>query len=225
MGFWSKLGKGLGVAGGVLAAPFTGGLSLGAIPAVLSASGDALSDLGSVSTGGAESLRNERLTEDEIALLRDRLGFDRSQLLENATMDRAKFGIDAAGKRGSQAAWGDALQNVQDVNIDFKPTTGTLPDFGYTGGIRPSMFGDTARQAGGELGRQALMALMNKSDVPAMPEVADLSTPQNPSGLENTLGGFGLTGSILGGLGSALKRRKPVAQIEPYSNTYAGNYQ
>ena len=46
MGFWSGLGKVLGVAGAGIAAPFTGGTSLSALPAILGAGGAALGALG-----------------------------------------------------------------------------------------------------------------------------------------------------------------------------------
>lgn len=193
---------------------------------------------------------NQRQFHDEFGLNRagmdinqrqfkNRFGLDRSKFLSDAAMERAKLGIEAPMARTKQAAYGDALNNVHDVNIDFTPKTGSLPSFDYSGGLRPSLYGDHARAAGNELARQALLALMTKSDIPAMPDVAEasdlvnlpeasglvelptatgaptaptLSGPHGSGVLENTLGGVGLGASILGALGKALKRRK-VAQM------------
>src|SRR3990167_7460771 len=160
MGLWSGLGEVL-----------KGGAKL--IGKVAGVSGD----VGQVAGGAANNIRAERFEEDDAKRMRDALALQRSQqaisqnqnrdtlalstaqagINQNTSRDaqamqRAQMGIDAPMARTRQAAYGDALKNVQDVNIDFKPTTGALPKFGVTGGLRPSMFGPTARAAGGELG-------------------------------------------------------------------------
>lgn len=221
------------------------------------AGGTVAGDIGTVAGNTAGGLREERNTEDTAARMRDALALQRQQqgatqtqnrdqlalstanagIGQNATRDaqamqRAQLGIDAPMARTKQAAFGDALQNVQDVNLDFQPTTGALPKFGITGGLRPSMFGENARAAGGELGKQALAALMSKSDVPAasdpmaLPEPSpltgqpELSMPKPSSGLEKVTGAVGLGGGILGALGpilAGLKKRqaKAPATMQP----------
>lgn len=238
MGFMSALGNALKM-GGKIGASFIPGVGPVASKVLdgISMGGDVLSNMGRVSGDAAKGVQDTRLLENQIAQGGDRnkltrsgqqidqtQGHDaqalqRAALLEKMGMDRAQMGIDAPMARTKQAAYGDALKNVQDVNIDFQGQTGPMSKFNVTGGIRPSMFGQNARDAGGELGRQALMALMSKSDVPAMTDVPEpsplvempeLSQPQGSGVLEKVLGGVGLGGSILGGIGDALKKQPPV---------------
>lgn len=171
---------------------------------------------------------DQNQNRDRNALDASQLGITQNTSRDAQALDRAKFGIDAASSRTKQAAYGDALANVQDVNIDFKPTTGALPAFNVSGGLRPSMFGAGARKAGSELSRQALMALMNKSDVPAASEAITMPTPSatvampTPSdaaplpelspmtqagGLEKTLGAIGTVGSLWGAMRNPLKQK------------------
>ena len=246
MGFWGGLGKVLKV-GAPLAAsviPGVGPMASKVLNGIGSAAG-AIGDVGQVAGDAGGALRDERQTEDTAARMRDALALQRQQqqqgqiqsrdqlalnttqagIGQNATRDaqamqRAQLGIDAPLARTRQAAYGDALQNVQDVNIDFQPTTGALPKFNVSGGLRPSIFGDNARAAGGELGNQALAALMSKSDVPAasdpmaLPEpspltgVPELSQPKGSGALEKITGGVGLTGQFLGALGPILANLK-----------------
>ena len=254
MSFWSGLGKALKFGGkigaslipgvGPVASKVLDGISMGGdVLSNIGQHGEAIGKVGRVAGDTSGALRDERFSEDAARRDRDSLAIQRAQMgigqgqtrdaqnlgraqfTEGATMDRANLGISAPMARTKQAAYGDALKNVQDVNINFGAKTGSLPSFGVSGGLRPSMFGDTARQAGGELSRQALMALMTKSDVPGMPTLPDqqplsalpeLSTPQGSSALEKITGGVGLTGSILGALGpilAGIKKRGPVATI------------
>lgn len=196
---------------------------------------DAAGTIGQVSGDAAKGVMDQRNVEnvnqlgyDRNALdrsrtqidqtqTRDQYGMNRAALIDKMMQDRAQMGIDAPMARTKQAAYGDALKNVQDVNIDFNATTGALPQFNVTGGLRPSMFGANARAAGGELGRQALMALMTKSDIPAMTDVPEasplidlpeLSQPKGSGALEKTLGGAGLIGNVLGGIGELRKKRQ-----------------
>lgn len=234
MNFWSALGKGLQIAAPIAAAPFTGGMSLAALAPTLigtaskiastvaNRGGAAAGDVGRLTGAAAQGAADIRLTEAQINNQRDRNVLDRTatQIGQNQTRDaqalqRAQLGIEAPMARTKQAAYGDALSNVQDVNIDFQPTTGTLPKFNVSGGLRPSLFGANARGAGAELSRQALLKLMSGEDVPqaseavAMPEMSD---PTTSGAMEKTLGAAGLGGSILGALGDALKNRKPTMQ-------------
>lgn len=241
MGFWSGLGNVLktGAKIGTSFIPGVGPLASKVLDGI-ERGGDVLSNVGRVSGDAAKGVMDQRHRENELALYGDRNTLDRSQLditqrgnrdrhaleraalLEKMGMDRAKLGIEAPMARTKQAAYGDALKNIQDVNIDFNATSGALPQFNVQGGLRPSMFGDTARQAGGELGRQALMALMTKSDIPAgvdVPEASplidlpELSQPKGSGALEKALGGVGLGGSILGGIGEMLKKRRQAPPI------------
>ena len=181
-------------------------------------------DVGQVAGAAGGALRDERNVEDTAARMRDFLALQRQQQQAGQTetrdaqaMQRAQLGIDAPMARTRQAAYGDALKNVRDVNLDFQASTGAVPKFNITGGLRPSMFGETARAAGGELGTQALAALMSKSDVPAasaLTDLPELSQPKKSGILEKVTGGVGLGGSILDALGpllANLKKRQATA--------------
>ena len=232
MAFWGAIGEGLlGLGKGMLGGGGGGGFSAADVACIV----------GRVSGDAAGGVQNQRNLDNQIAQGNDRnnltrTGLDinqrqgrdshaleRAALLERMGMDRAKLGIEAPMARTRQAAYGDALKNIQDVNIDFQSQTGPMSKFNVTGGIRPSMFGENARAAGGELGRQALMALMTKSDVPAMTDVPEASAlvdlpemtaPKGSGALEKTLGGVGLGGSILGGIGEFFKKSQqpPILQ-------------
>lgn len=228
--FWSKLGKIAKVAAPIGASFIPGvGPAMTAVRAGVGALGsvaDVAGDVGRVAGDAAGALRTERFDEDAarrqrdyIAQNRARLKMDQGQTRDAQALERAKFGVAAPQERAKQAAYGDALKNVQDVNIDFQPQTGPATKFNVTGGLRPSMFGETSREAGGELGRQALLALMTGSDTPEtspLVDIPDVSEPKGSGVLEKVTGGVGLGGSILDALGpilSKLKKRGPVATI------------
>lgn len=235
MSFWGNLAKGLAIGGAGLGTVLTAGgaspLLAAAVGAGGTAAGSALGNLGRTTGEAAAGSADTRLREAQVNNQRDSnvIGRANTQINQNQSRDaqalqRGQFGIDAATQRTKQAATGDALSHVQDVNINFQPRTGALPNFSVSGGLRPSMFGNTARSAGGELGRQALLALMTKSDIPqASPlvDVPDVSKPTQSGALEKTLGGVGLGASILGGVGNVLKRRQlgvvPTEQNDWYS--------
>lgn len=218
MSFWSNLAKGLAIGGAGLGTVLTAGGASPLLAAAVGAGGSVLGNIGRTAGEAASGSADTRLREAQVNNQRDSNVLSRAntQIGQNQTRDaqalqRGQFGIDAATQRTKQAATGDALSHVQDVNINFQPRTGALPNFSVSGGLRPSMFGDTARSAGGELGRQALMALMTKSDIPqASPlvDVPDVSKPTQSGALEKTLGGVGLGASILGGVGDVLNRRR-----------------
>lgn len=240
MGFWSKLGKGLAIGGAGLGTALSfgagapvlgatlgaaGGLG-GKISGALSSAGGALSGVGRAASGGAGAMEDTRLAEANLANTRDRnaLQMAAEQIQQNTSrdqqgLDRAKFGLDAPLTQTKQAAYGDALANVQDVNIDFQPKSGSLPQMGVTGGIRPSMFGPTSRAAGADLARTALAnKLAGNTGLPEMSApvgMPTLSPPTQAGALEKTLGGVGLGGSILGALGEELKKRqRPPVNVE-----------
>ena len=216
MGFLSKIGKGLSIAAPLVAAPFTGGLSLAALaPALAGVAGNALSGVGQVAGGAAQGAQQGRQFDTQSALTQQQLANqaaqDRERALmdrDRAGMDRAKFGVDAAGARGRQALAGSLMQGLQDVNIG-RPAGSTIPTFNVQGGLRPSAMGDGGREAGGNLLRQALMAQMNGEALPEAPGAyegaAQIPMPQAGMG-EKLLGGLGLGGSLLGALGGAFNR-------------------
>lgn len=123
---------------------------------------------------------------------------------ERGTMDRAKIGLDAPGQRSRQSVIGSLLQNLQPAQISGLPAGVSVPQM--SGGLTPAALNPAARAGGGEMQRQALMALMNKSDVPAMPnypQLGMLPAPtaqgyQSPGKLESILSAIGLISSGAG---------------------------
>lgn len=123
-------------------------------------------------------------------------------LQERGTMDRAEMGLRAPGQRTRQAVLGSLLQNLQPMNIQA-PAGVRMGQ--VSGGLSPALLNPQARQAGGELQRQALMALMNKSDVPAptnYPQSGMLPAPsyRGAGTAESILSMLGIGGSAIGAM-------------------------
>jgi hypothetical protein len=98
--------------------------------------------------------------------------------------------------RAQQAAYGDALANVQDVSID---APGRITRFNVSGGLRPSALGPNARAAGGALSGQALAALMEGDSFmpinPVGPIDLDAQMPEE-STFDKIMGGIGTAGNV-----------------------------
>jgi len=168
--------------------------------------------LAGVAAGAAKGQAGERTAENNFQtnqnqLLNSQYGTQQSalqQLLalqERATLDRAKLGIEAPSSRMKQALLGSMIQNLQSAKIT--PPAGV--NMGkVTGGVDPSAFLNAATRAGGgELNRQALLALLTKSDVPGPTNYGQTGLMPAPTlggykgagGLETTLSTLGLIGS------------------------------
>lgn len=180
MGFWSTIGKGLGIA----AAPFTGGASLAAIPAI-----DAISKgMGNASQAQASN----RGTKAELML-------DQNSALERELLARE------AEKRQAQ---GTAYQNAvrADYANNFKPAA--RPE-----GIPNISFGPGLSQAGKGASSELFNQAMTRLQAPdlsrgqtGMPAYKDLSTNKDfkktltPGIWERILGYGSALSPIVGGL-------------------------
>lgn len=162
-------GGGAGAAGGAA----TGG----GILSTLGQWGERLRPLASVLSEGSGGMADDRRADD---------ANNARAIAENnrALADVARFNLEAPGLRTNQAARGEILATMQDA-----PRTGDARvDKWAGGGLRPSAIGPQGRQAGSELSRQALLALMNNSD-----RITPQPIPQsNPSAGENLMGGAGI---------------------------------
>lgn len=202
MGFLAglkKLGKGAAKFGGLAAAPFTGGASAAILPA--------LSAVGGVLGGGAQGAAAGRRS--------DAAGQAQLNALNNQAMVSAgQFNLGAPSQRASQVARGDILSSMQDA-----PLLGDARiDKFAGGGFRPSAFGASSRQAGEELKRQALMALMSGSDK-LTPQMSTLMK----SGMLERLGGVaGLVGGVAGALRESDILKQPVAKMGTPPSTKTG---
>jgi hypothetical protein len=114
-----------------------------------------------LTTGAADRTAIDRYTAEELAK-REAL-----KLQEDAVKDRADRYLESGRTRAGQAAFGDALANLQDVSLEGLPSD--IPMFSFSGGLRPSVFGAGARSAGQTLSRDALAAMLSGADVPDLP--------------------------------------------------------
>jgi len=209
---WGTVAK-LGAIG---AAPFTGGASLAALPAISSIAG-----------GAAKGMADQRAQENAQTQERNRLMAQLFGITQNANtsalenssrerlgqggldLDQRKFALAAPGTRASNAVRGSLIQNLQPVSFSGLPSriSNSIPHM--TGGLTPAAISPEARAAGGELTRQSVLELLK----------GDQFTPQTPTNfqggvlplpqmealkqsglLEKILGGLGLGGSLLSGL-------------------------
>lgn len=148
MSWWNTLAKiGLGVA-----APFTGGGSLGGIPLL--------------SGGGQTNSGQQPSILDTVGQIASGLGAGRQKGRESdATFQQkqdqnaiaaANTNLGAGQQRASQSVRGDYLANAQDFHWGAPTMVGNIPVPSSTGGFRPSMFSDNTRKLGAQLSSDAL---------------------------------------------------------------------
>lgn len=169
-----------GTAGPILAGT-GGGSSIWQQLAKLGSRGGEIADLTSaLAAGRAEG----RLAESQNAQDEDLLA-----------MRRAELGIAAPRARAVQTALGDLLSNVQDVQLNVPGIAASTT----VGGVRPSALGPNARQAGAELSKKALEALISGSDIPPpteRPQASGVDTGLNWASVIGT--GFGAANRLFG---------------------------
>jgi hypothetical protein len=173
--------------------------------------------LGKIAGGAGKGAAAERGNQNDFTQTQNqqalsKYGIDQSarqNLLgqqEQATLNRAQLGMQAPNVRMKQALLGSLIQNMQSAKIT--PPSGIRMGQ-MTGGIDPSsLLNAGARAGGGEMQRQALMALLTKSDVPAATDFVRDGTvagPQmggykKPGGMETALSLIGLLGSAGGAM-------------------------
>jgi hypothetical protein len=178
MGFWGGLGK----IGAVAAAPFTGGMSLAAIPAI-----DAI---GQVAGGAAGGMAQGRQVQDQQNISRDRNAID----LYNSQISNAEK---LPQSLTSQAMRADIIKNLQNRQITGLPDYIHVPKM--TGGLQPSLLGDQSRQAAGMMGNQAISRL-GQFGQQGLPQAPQMSQVSKPGFFEKLLGGVGVGGSMLGAM-------------------------
>jgi len=135
-------------------------------------------------------------------------------LQERGVQDRAQMGIAAPSARMKQALLASLLQHARPSTISGVPAGITVPRVSS-----PLSAIDAATRGGGaELQRQALLALLTKSDVPAATDYAKtgmLTPPQlaaykRAGALESLMSAGGVLGGILGSIGDlGVGQKKP----------------
>lgn len=163
--------------------------------------------LGKLFGGGAKASADQRMQEALLGAQRDRTQADvygtaQDAQFKNANTDlqRREFSQQARPANAQQVALGDLLKNIQDVHIQPPPGVhmGQI-----SGGLRPSVFGENTRQAGGELSRQALAKLLAGEQFDPIQMLRPPTPTQTPQAgkLENLMGILGTVGGLAGGVG------------------------
>lgn len=184
--------------------------------------------LGKLFGGAAKGQAQERAGQNDYAAQQNqqalsKYGIDQSarqNLLgqqEQATLNRAQMGVSAPQARAKQALLGSLLQNLQSAKV-------TAPSGirmgSISGGLNPSAISAATRAGGGELEKQALMALLTKSDVPAAtdfvkdgtvagPQSVGYKTAGTGESLMSLLGLLGSAGGAIAEIGNINKAKKP----------------
>ena len=146
MSWWSTIAK----IGAGVAAPFTGGASLAAIPAI-----DGIS---AAASGVGQGRAQGRMQEAEMQMLRDRL----VQQRYGNELDAARLNLDAPQVRAKQSVKGDVLANAQPFEwTGQNKMLGNIPVPQFQGGLNPGIFSDNTRSLGrmlsaGAVGQQGV---------------------------------------------------------------------
>lgn len=212
MGFWSKLGKGLLGAAGVIAAPFTGGASLATVIPAVAGAGSAV--LGAMSDSAAAN----RGAATDVALTQDQQRLQGMRHNEDAVMGRAdlelrrrddtRTGTNNAFRNAVRAAIG---KNIQDVSFARPPGA---EGRGMKGGLRPSALGEEGRAAMALMHDKAMRELMTDPQYSQLPEIERFSPSAmpKPGFMEKVLGPVGLGLGAVNTVAGALKK-PPIAQL------------
>lgn len=213
MGFWSTFTKIAIPALSIGAIPFSGGTSL---LGMLGAGGAAGAGAAAGGAGAMGLLGNIGKIGGAVAPVLGGLAQGRAQgqqqdytnasahgtQLNNALLAEMQAQIAAANQNqgmrsrlAGDAVRGDAIANVQDVNI---PDNGRVKVAHFGGGMRPSVMGPNARQAGGFLSSGAL-ADMQRPGIEA-PELSDNVADLPHSGLLDKV--LGIATPALAGMGA-----------------------
>ena len=192
MGWGSILGA-IGKVGATVAAPFTGGLSTLAIPAI-----DAI---GQVTSGAAKGSANQRLQENQGLLGQQSLALQGARDQFSGGMQGAQFQQSEQDRQRKAAMLMALLQGTKDQSITpGNPLIANrMPQ--VSGGARPSNLTGHA---------DMLMQLLGAGPIQAPTYQTPPQFKLDKAGLgENILGGVGLGSSILGALGPLLKKPQP----------------
>lgn len=201
MGLLSTLGKIAGIAGPLIAAPFTGGTSLlgllGASAPVAGAIGAGLGAAGTIAGGMSQGRATGRANE---ASLQSQLAERQNQ----TALDAARLKLSADSKRTGQLVGADLSQNWQPIQDP------RMQKFGTPQGLSPDLLN--------QIRTRAQSALNTGSDVPAM------QTPTVPqaNGLDSLLNALSVGGSLAGALGT-LKKPTPLTTMPTSPNSPFGH--
>ena len=123
---------------------------------------------------------------------------------------RRKYSDEARPGQARSAALGDVMANVQDVNISAPPWVKShVPNI--TGGLRPSLLGPNAREAGRSLSQQSLERLKSGNTF-TDPQFKDNALPDPGSSTASNIGSILALASALGQTYGQNKNNRPPNQ-------------
>lgn len=208
MGFWSALGSIAGLA----AAPFTGGASMipgiiaaaapvagGVVDSLTSSGGQTAGNIGQVAGSAADAQAKNRIAQGGLTNSANRNLIDLFNSQGTQAKDQAAYAATTPTSLAQQAVRGDLISNGQDASFSGLPSYIHVPT--QTGGLRPSLLSAGTRQMGSNLTREAMMAQLTGEQsgwkMPGAPTAPTMAGLPEASGLESTLSGVGLGGSLL----------------------------
>jgi hypothetical protein len=196
MGFGSIL-KGIGKVGAVVGAPFTGGASLAAIPAI-----DAIGTIGEIAGDIAGSRAKGREAEANINTQRDQQRLQDILAQRNQDTQMASLNLEAPQTRMAQAIRGGIVSSGM-PNFSMQAPPGVHKP-AMTGMMGVGNISDTARQAGDAMQRQALLKMLSGETVPTH-DFAQTELPK--AGLFDKILGVA---SAAGGFSQAFRPQAPI---------------
>lgn len=166
MSIWSAIGKGLGIAGAVVGAPFTGGGTLAAIPGIIGKVAGPASQAIGAATQSAANNRGEQL---DASILQQQLRDNEARDYNDANLARSVEG---------RASGNDALKNVLRTQYiqnrqGYTPKNG-LPSYGFG----PTASTDVEKQGAAAYGNEAMGRLEGGNPLPA-PHQANFTLDPN----------------------------------------------
>lgn len=180
----------------------------------------ALSAIGGLFSGAAKGQAAERVNQNDAISRNNQANVSRYGVEQGATLgaaqgeeagklnragidlDRRRFALAAPDARARQALKGDMMANYQPLTLSGVPPAVAAKMGHFSGGLQ---VGDTAKQFGALMAKQALLKQMEGDqfeDIPATDFKGALVKPptlapyQGPGGLEQGLGWAGLIANI-----------------------------
>lgn len=228
--------------GGVVAAPFSGGASLG-----LTMGGGILDKLGKAGKIGqatapilgsaAQSRANAKALQERNQLGRDNINLDAARSKESSILNRAnldldqrKFGLAAPGQRLDTGVRGSMVSNAHNITVGSGgpltlPSGKTINPIHF-GGMGPDdLLSPEARQLGDQVTHDMLLQQMGGDKFAPLPDVSfpGATPPPKDTFTDKALGTGSTIGSILGAIPGIINIFKPKRQMSLGGGAYGSD--